>query len=57
MEMILQAPAETTNYMIAGFAVIFGIMLLYVISIYVRYKNNKDDYLLLSEVMRDEFPE
>ena len=57
MEMILQAPAETTNYMIAGFAVIFGIMLLYVISIYVRYKNNKDDYLLLSEVMRDDFPE
>ena len=31
--LLLQAPAETSNYMIAGYAVIFGVMLRYVISL------------------------
>jgi len=35
--MIFQdAPANTMNYMIAGFSVIFGVMLAYVVSLVVR---------------------
>lgn len=56
MEIILQTPAETTNYMIAGFGVIFGIMLLYVISLYIRNRNNLDEYLLLLKIKQDENP-
>ena len=47
MEFLQIAPAETTSYMIAGFAVIFGVMLLYVISIAVRTRNLKQDYAML----------
>jgi CcmD family protein len=39
--LILQAPAETTRYLIAGYTVIFGIMLLYVVSLVVRSRNLK----------------
>lgn len=53
MEMILLAPAQTTNYMIAGFAVIFGIMLLYVISLFIRNRNYKEEYILLTEMDLD----
>jgi hypothetical protein len=34
-----QAPAETTRYMIAGYIVIFSIMLLYVLSLVIRRRN------------------
>jgi len=47
MEFLQSAPAETTSYMIAGFAVIFGVMLLYVISLAVRTRNLKQDYAML----------
>ncbi len=45
-----QAPAETTRYMIAGYSVIFSIMLLYVISIFVRRRNLKRDLQILAEM-------
>ncbi len=48
--LLQQAPAETTNYMIAGYAVIFSIMLLYVISIFVRRRNLRRDLEILTEV-------
>ena len=44
MEFLQQAPAETTGYMVAGFSVIFGVMLAYILSIAVRYRNLKQDY-------------
>jgi hypothetical protein len=37
--LLLQAPAETTGYMIAGYSVIFGIMFLYIVSLIVRTRN------------------
>ena len=40
-------PADTTNYMIAGYAVIFGTMLLYIFSLLVRRKNLKQDLEIL----------
>ena len=48
--LIQQAPAETTNYMIAGYAVIFTIMLLYVISIFIRRRNLRRDLDTLNEI-------
>lgn len=44
------APANTTNYMIAGYAVIFGIMLLYLISLYLRQRNLYRDLEVLEEM-------
>jgi CcmD family protein len=44
-----EAPAETTNYMIAGYAVIFGVILLYILSLYIRQRNLKQDLEILEE--------
>jgi len=50
MEILQQAPAETTAYMLAGYGVIFGVMIAYVISLAVRTRNLKQDYQLLKEL-------
>ncbi len=48
--LLQQAPAETTRYMIAGYSVIFSIMLLYTISIFVRRRNLRRDLETLGEM-------
>ncbi len=49
--MFLQnAPADTTSYMLMGFALIFGTIGLYVLSLYVRSRNLKKDLAVLAEV-------
>ncbi len=45
-----EGPAQTTGYMLAGYAVIFGVMLIYVISLFVRQRNLKQDIELLEDV-------
>ena len=45
-----QAPAETMRYMIAGYAVIFSIMLLYVLSLAIRWRNLERDLETLKEM-------
>jgi CcmD family protein len=45
-----QAPAETTRYMIAGYAVIFTIMLLYVLSLAIRRRNLERDLETLNDM-------
>ena len=48
---LLQAgPAETTNFMIAGYAVIFGVMLVYLASLYIRRRNLRQDLEMLQEL-------
>ena len=49
-----QAPIETTNYMIAGFIVIFGVMALYLVSLAVRRKNLKQDLEVLEELEEEQ---
>mgnify|MGYP001815103754 CR=1 FL=1 len=49
--LLLEAPADTASYMIAGFAVIFGVMLLYVLSLYIRNHNLEQDMEVLSELV------
>ena len=51
MEMLLaQGPAETTGYFIAGYAVIFGVMFLYLISLLIRWRNQAQDLQILEEI-------
>jgi hypothetical protein len=53
-QLLQEAPAETTGYMIAGYAVIFGVMLLYVASLYIRKRNLLRDLEVLEEMEGDE---
>ncbi len=46
-------PAETTNYMILGFAVIFGTIGIHLWSLYSRDKRLKKDLALLEEMKED----
>ncbi|HAY85442.1 MAG TPA: hypothetical protein DCY42_11120 [Chloroflexi bacterium] len=46
--------AETTNYMILGFAVIFGTILVYVLSLASRLKRVKSDLAMLKDMDKTE---
>jgi hypothetical protein len=52
-QLLQEIPAETTGYMIAGYAVIFGFMLLYVASLYIRRRNLIQDLSVLEELGED----
>ncbi len=46
----MEGPADTLSYMIAGYAVIFGIMLVYLASLVIRWRNLRQDEELLEEL-------
>lgn len=48
--LLQEAPADTTSYMIAGYVIIFGVMLLYLISLLVRQRNLEKDLQVLEEI-------
>lgn len=50
--MFQDAPANTLNYMIAGFTVIFSVMLAYLISLVVRWRKLERDVKELQEFER-----
>jgi hypothetical protein len=51
MMILIQAgPAHTVNYMIAGFAVIFGFMGLYLLSMAIRRRNLERDFKMLKNL-------
>ena len=43
-------PIETTNYMIAGYTVIFGVMLVYLVSLFARWRKLTQDTQVLQEL-------
>lgn len=45
----MNSTLDTLNYFIAGYIVIFGSIIGYVISLYVRWKNLKQEEEILSE--------
>jgi hypothetical protein len=47
---LFQAPPDTSSYMVAGYAVAFGVMFLYVISLFVRSRNLNRDISTLEEM-------
>ncbi len=53
MNLLQVGPADTTSYMIAGYAVIFGVMSLYVLSLVVRKRNLEKDLEVLAELDND----
>ena len=52
--LLQEGPANTTSYMIAGYTVIFGVMLLYLISLLVRQRNLQKDLEVLEEIQGEE---
>lgn len=50
----MDAPAQTLSYMIAGYAVIFIVMLVYEISLVVRARNLRQDEEMLQELEQHE---
>jgi len=46
----MEGPANTLNYMIAGYAVIFGVMAVYLVSLVVRQHNLREDEEALKEI-------
>jgi len=46
----MDAPADTLTYMIGGYAVIFSIMAIYLVSLIVRWKNLRKDEELLKDL-------
>jgi CcmD family protein len=50
MLFLQQGPANTVNYMIAGYVVIFGVILIYLLSLYVRQRNLQRDLEVLEEL-------
>lgn len=49
-----QGPADTTSYMLLGFGVIFGTMIIHVWSMYRRAAQYKKDMALLRELEEQE---
>jgi hypothetical protein len=50
MSILQQTTPETTPYMIAGYAVIFGVLILYLLSLAIRKGNMKQDLDVLEEL-------
>ena len=47
---MVEGPAQTLNYMLAGYGVIFGIMVIYLASLVVRWRNLKQEEEILEQV-------
>ena len=48
-----EGPAHTTNYMVAGYIVIFGVMAIYLVSLYIRQRNLKQDMQLMDDLKEE----
>ncbi len=54
LSLLQEGPAETTIYMIAGYALIFGVMVIYILSLWVRWRNLQRDQAVLQEMLPGE---
>jgi CcmD family protein len=50
MFLLQEGPAQTINYMFAGYGVIFGAIALYIVSLFVRQRNVKQELEMLEEM-------
>lgn len=44
---------DTSNYMVAGYAIAFGVMFIYVASLFIRFRNLNRDVTMLEEMDKD----
>jgi len=49
----LETPPDTSQYMVAGYAIAFGVMLIYVVSMFIRSRNLKRDLSMLEEMDKE----
>jgi hypothetical protein len=47
-------PANTVSYLIAGYAVIFGTMIIYLVSMVVRNRNLTQDEAMLKDLEKEQ---
>jgi hypothetical protein len=48
----MDAPADTINFMLAGYGVIFGVMIIYLASLVIRWRNLRQDEQILAQVKK-----
>ena len=48
--MLFQNTLDTTNYMIAGYGIFFGVSIIYLFSLYTRWKKLQRDLETLEEL-------
>jgi hypothetical protein len=48
-----QGPAQTLNYMIAGYVVFFTVLVIYLISLVIRWRNLRQDEEMLEQVEQE----
>ena len=46
----MEGPANTLNYMIAGYVVIFSVNIIYLASLVIRWRNLRQDQEMLEQV-------
>ena len=49
----LETPPDTSQYMVAGYTIAFGVMLIYLVSIFIRSRNLKRDLSMLEEMEKE----
>jgi len=49
----LETPPDTSQYMVAGYVIAFGVMLIYVVSMFIRSRNLKRDLSMLEEMDKE----
>jgi hypothetical protein len=52
MLFLFQTP-DTSSYMVAGYAIAFGVMFLYVASLYIRFRNLNRDRSMFEEMDKE----
>jgi hypothetical protein len=50
----MDTPADTIGYMIAGYSVIFGVTIIYLVSLVVRWRSLSQDEAMLHELEKDQ---
>lgn len=48
----LEGPPDTSSYLILGYSVIFGVLLLHLVSLAIRRRNLEQDLALLEELQK-----
>ena len=54
LPLLQEGPAQTVNYFVAGYVVIFGVMALYLVSLIVRKRNLRRTWMTMKEVQERE---
>ena len=49
----LETPPDTSQYMLAGYAIAFGVMFIYVVSLVIRFRNLNRDMSMLEDMDKE----